>query len=732
MGVSQNDGKMEGWLYIIRSNRFGLKFLRKRYFILRENYLKCFKTRPISQEEKPLRSANIDFYIRITDNGRESINRKVFFIFTLYNTLKDNDQLKLGASSSEDAGKWIRSLQTAVVKECPNPEKEFMSFSKKNWPPSRFGSSKRADSKRSAGYYHFLQNEAVTSDVIAPSTWKIFGCQNGKAHIRNLTFCYCIYALKLVANSGLRLFKEAKDWNSRGRKPFSVLLCPLVPRDQSKIAGMFPLIFLKAELEAYFVTIFMGSVVEHLDGHTNIIHKKLYSNWLPWGMRRRDLLLRRYWRREEDGTYGGGYVITPVNQGRESLVKHMLAIDWKFWKVYLRPPSARSITICMLERIAALRGLFRAKAGNYSSDFSSSDSSVKTMLPQAEMEAIESENKSQHKFEKNADLKGNEAEKINSGRRSLMSLNDASDEFFDFPDFNEDIDFDLSDNGWFPEKSQEQPASHICQHRLSSAAVFVKKLHDLAVQKKGYMNFQELPREENVAKPYGKTLQKDSACSLPCSWATGEPSTFLIRGENYLKDNQKIRAEGSLMQMVGADWLRSDHREDDLGSRPESIIQKYAAQGRPEFFFVINMQIPGATQYTLALYYMLKTPLEETPLLHSFVHGDDAFRNSRFKLIPYISKGSWIVKQSVGKKACLVGQALEMQCFRGKNYLELDIDVGSSTVARGVASLALGYLNNLVIEMAFVIQGNDELELPEILVGTCRLSNLDVSKAVLV
>ncbi|KAJ6772982.1 ENHANCED DISEASE RESISTANCE-RELATED [Salix koriyanagi] len=708
MDVSQNDGKMEGWLYIIRSNRFGLKFLRKRYFILRENYLKCFKTRPISQEEKPLRSANIDSYIRITDTGRESINRKVFFIFTLYNTLKDNDQLKLGASSSEDAGKWIRSLQTAVVKECPNPEKEFMSFSKKNWPPSRFGSSKRADSKRSVGYYPFLQNEAVTSDVIAPSTWKIFGCQNG-----------------------LRLFKEAKDWDSRGRlwddHP-AIMAVGVVNGTPEAIFRA--LISLGASRSEWDFCFYRGSVVEHLDGHTDIIHKKLYSNWLPWGMSRRDLLLRRYWRREEDGTYvilyhsvihkkcppqkgyvraclkSGGYVITPVNQGRESLVKHMLAIDWKFWKVYLRPPSARSITIRMLERIAALRELFRAKAGNYSSDFGSSDSSLKTMLPQAEMEAIESENKSQHKFEQNADLKGNEAEKINSGRRSLMSLNDTSDEFFDFPDVNEDIDFDLSDNGWFPEKSQEQPASHICQHRLSSAAVFVKKLHDLAVQKKGYMDLQD--------------------------WATGEPSTFLIRGENYLKDNQKIRAEGSLMQMVGADWLRSDHREDDLGGRPESIIQKYAAQGRPEFFFVINMQIPGAAQYTLALYYMLRTPLEETPLLHSFVHGDDAFRNSRFKLIPYISKGSWIVKQSVGKKACLIGQALKMQCFRGKNYLELDIDVGSSTVARGVASLVLGYLNNLVIEMAFVIQGNDELELPEILLGTCRLSNLDVSKAVLV
>lgn len=34
-------------------------------------------------------------------------------------------------------------------------------------------------------------------------------------------------------------------------------------------------------------------------------------------------------------------------------------------------------------------------------------------------------------------------------------------------------------------------------------------------------------------------------------------------------------------------------------------------------------------------------------------------------------QGSWIVKQSVGKKACLVGQALEINYFQGKNYIEV-------------------------------------------------------------
>lgn len=74
-------------------------------------------------------------------------------------------------------------------------------------------------------------------------------------------------------------------------------------------------------------------MVEHLDGHTDIIHEQLYSDWFPWsystrttqfyysvmsgiliklsicrGMKRRDLLLRRYWRREDDGTYGSSFV----------------------------------------------------------------------------------------------------------------------------------------------------------------------------------------------------------------------------------------------------------------------------------------------------------------------------------------------------------------------------------------------------------------------------------------
>ncbi|CAA6655252.1 unnamed protein product [Spirodela intermedia] len=694
--MSAENGEMQGWLYLIRSNRLGLQFSRKRYFILEGNSLKCFKSVPSSSTEDPIKSAVVDSCIRVTDNGRESIHRNVFFIFTLYNTLNHNDQLKLGARSSEEAARWTRSLMEAALMECPHGEGNIVACSKKRWE------SFRSFHKISIDWTVFssLTNDPMTSDVVAPSPWTIFDCKNG-----------------------LRLFKEAKDRNFPGK-------------DWDDHPAIMAVGVVDATSEAIFRTVMSfgssrsewdfcfseGRVVEHLDGHTDIIHKKLKHDWMPWGMKRRDLLLQRYWRREDDGTYvilyhsvfhercrsqrgyiraclkSGGYVISPVNQGKQSVLKHMLAIDWKFWKAYLFSSSAKKVTIRMLERIAALRELFRAKVGHFP-PFDSSSGELTREITQGEEDDIKEEVQLPCENGNSKDsIEVSEKSPVKSGNvcGSFLQLSDAADEFFDAePSDYENSEIMWPDNGALHFQDQRQ-------NKLSTAAVFVKKLHDLA----------------------------NPSCNLSCSWTSADPTTFLIRGETYLQDRIKIKANDTLMQMVAADWLKSDKREDDLGGRPGGIVQKYAAQGGREFFFIVNIQVPGSTTYNLALYYMMDIPLENVPLLESFVKGDDAYRNSRFKLIPYISKGSWIVKQSVGKKACLVGQALEINYFRGTNYLELGIDIGSSTVARGVVSLVLGYLNNLVIEMAFLVQANNQEELPEFLLGTCRLNHLDASKSV--
>ncbi|KAH9700569.1 Pleckstrin (PH) and lipid-binding START domains-containing protein [Citrus sinensis] len=581
-------------------------------------------------------------------------NGDVFFIFTLYNTSNHNDQLKLGASSPEEAAKWIHSLQEAALKGGPHQGVgDHIGCPNSPWESFRLSGSSRASHTKSIDWTlcSGTHMEQVTADVIAPSPWTIFGCQNG-----------------------LRLFKEGKDRGSRG-KVGCVSFLPSTLADQ--------------ELNTFILSAVgrsscnngcggggWGCVVEHLDGHTDIIHKQLYSDWLPWGMKRRDLLLRRYWRREDDGTY-------------------------------------------------ALRELFRAKQGNYSSpEFLSGELTRNMRMHQTDGNMVQMPTEDGNSKENTSE----EVDQVSSEHASLVGLNDAADEFFDVP---EPSDYDDSENGWTSDFGPEMNSQDTRHPKISTAAGFVRKLHDLAVQKRGYVDLQGTAKEDNFSCCYGTTLQKDPTCTLPCSWTSTDPSTFLIRGKNYLQDRHKVKAKGTLMQMVAADWLKSDKREDDLGGRPGGIVQKYAEQGGPEFFFIINIQVPGSTTYSLALYYMMTTPVKDAPLLESFINGDDAYRNSRFKLIPYISEGSWIVKQSVGKKACLIGQALEINYFHGKNYLELGVDIGSSTVARGVVSLVLGYLNNLVIEMAFLIQANTEEELPEFLLGTCRLNHLDAAKAVL-
>ncbi|RRT80934.1 hypothetical protein GW17_00007504 [Ensete ventricosum] len=45
--------------------------------------------------------------------------------------------------------------------------------------------------------------------------------------------------------------------------------------------------------------------------------------------------------------------------------------------------------------------------------------------------------------------------------------------------------------------------------------------------------------------------------------------------QQYLSNTlfPQVKANDTLMQMVAADWLKSDKREDDLGGRPGGIVQ---------------------------------------------------------------------------------------------------------------------------------------------------------------
>lgn len=162
-----------------------------------------------------------------------------------------------------------------------------------------------------------------------------------------------------------------------------------------------------------------------------------------------------------------------MNQGKASVVKHMLAIDWKFWKSYIQTSSASSITIRMLGRLSALRELFKAKVGECSSSGSSGELIRGRRFHKFDEDNIEA----QTRLEIGKHKEGTEVVKAPSEHASLTGLNDASDEFFDVP---EPLDLDQSDNGWASDFGLEMCSQDTRHTKVSLAAVLVKKVHVIA------------------------------------------------------------------------------------------------------------------------------------------------------------------------------------------------------------------------------------------------------------
>ena len=102
------------------------------------------------------------------------------------------------------------------------------------------------------------------------------------------------------------------------------------------------------------------------------------------------------------------------------------------------------------------------------------------------------------------------------------------------------------------------------------------------------------------------------------------------------------------------------------------------------------------------------------------------FRNKRFKLLPMITDGPWIVTTAVRSCPALLGQKVVQRYFRGTGYFEVDVHVGSSVIASQIVGVCRGYAKNFTCDIGVIIQGEGQEELPEKLVCCLSISKLDV------
>jgi len=119
-------------------------------------------------------------------------------------------------------------------------------------------------------------------------------------------------------------------------------------------------------------------------------------------------------------------------------------------------------------------------------------------------------------------------------------------------------------------------------------------------------------------------------------------------------------------------------------------------------------------------------------LLEKFVSNDpevdEKWRNNRFKLIPQIVEGPWLFKKATPSNVpALIGNKLTTTYHRGPNYFEIDVDITSSATANAIWGLISRTLSSLVIDLAFLIQGNEIDELPEALFGAVRINHVSLT-----
>lgn len=259
----------------------------------------------------------------------------------------------------------------------------------------------------------------------------------------------------------------------------------------------------------------------------------------------------------------------------------------------------------------------------------------------------------------------------------------------------------------------------------------------VVVVENGKMMHEEVEDWKEILRK-GGSLQNVQVDDGRNGWATPSASSFLVRGHNFFQRRVKVAAGDALFKPLAVDWLKSNARLDHVLAHPANRVMQVHRESAcgdalKSYFFAINLQVPGRDHYSAVFYFVTDEPIVEGSLLYRFIHEDDNFRNSRFKLINRIVRGPWIVRATVGNHAaCLLGRALTCRYIRGANYFEIDVDIGSSAVANAILHLALGYVTSVTIDMAFLIEAQAVDELPEKLLGAVQIAQIEMDSATFV
>ncbi|OMO93445.1 hypothetical protein COLO4_16876 [Corchorus olitorius] len=707
----------EGWMVRYGRRKIGRSFIHMRYFVLETRLLAYYKRKP-QDNQVPIKTLLIDGNCRVEDRGLKTHHGHMVYVLSVYNKKEKYHRITMAAFNIQEALIWKEKIESVIDQhqeaQIGNGNK-YVSFEYK----SGMDNGRNASSSDHESQFSAQEDEDDANPNLLRRTtigngppesildWtREFDSELSNQNANNQAFSRKHWRL-LQCQNGLRIFEELVEVDylprscSRAMKAVGV-----VEANCEEIFGL----VMSMDGTRWDCSFQYGSLVEEVDGHTAILYHRLQLDWFPVFVWPRDLCYVRYWRRNDDGSYvvlfrsrehencgpqpgyvrahveSGGFNISPLksrNGKPRTQVQHLMQIDLKGWGVGYMSSFQQHCLLQMLNSVAGLREWFAQ------TDERGATPRIPVMVNMA------SSSVSSKKTEKIDELSAPAAsslDQINHASRNSVMMDEYSDE----------------DEEQIPEAEQE--------------AYPTKSDNDVK-----RTALEEEPVEKIDLSCFSGNLRHDDRDNARDCWKISDGNNFRVRSKHFCYDKTKIPAGKHLMDLVAVDWFKDTKRMDHVARRQGCAAQVASEKGL--FSLVFNLQVPGSTHYSMVFYFVTRE-LVPGSLLHRFVEGDDEFRNSRLKLIPSVPKGSWIVRQSVGSTPCLLGKAVDCNYIRGPKYLEVDVDIGSSTVANGVLGLVIGVITTLVVDMAFLVQANTTDELPERLIGAVRVSHIELSSAI--
>jgi hypothetical protein len=213
--------------------------------------------------------------------------------------------------------------------------------------------------------------------------------------------------------------------------------------------------------------------------------------------------------------------------------------------------------------------------------------------------------------------------------------------------------------------------------------------------------------------------------------------TFELRGKNYLNDSKKFPSAPPVFRCSGMVLIATQtpvfHAAEKLKE-----LKAYLSDnaGASPFFFVFQWMLPGPPFMSVLHVFFRDIRCPEgtdaafDKVFDLFLNGDDDVRRSKFKYKAHFDTAPFMVKAAVsalgGERPCIIGNKLECSYFRGENYLEIDCNISSSTIAKNIAGVVVrAGGRSVVIDHGFLLEGHAEAELPERLMAAVRYSHID-------